>query len=106
MHLSRYGQGIRPGTHIRQGEIIGYVGSTGLSTGPHLDFRVWKNDQPIDPLRLDAPPANPVNTKNISFYYKIRDVWKRELDKLIIPKVQQIQENQIIADKVVNQFDF
>jgi murein DD-endopeptidase MepM/ murein hydrolase activator NlpD len=84
MHLSGYGTGIHPGKHVNQGEIIGYVGSTGLSTGPHLDFRVWKNDQPIDPLKLESPPAKPVKTEDLSSFYKTRDSWKNRLDSLIL----------------------
>jgi murein DD-endopeptidase MepM/ murein hydrolase activator NlpD len=86
MHLSKYGKGIRSGSRVRQGEIIGYVGSTGLSTGPHLDFRVWKNDQPINPLKLESPPAKPVKKEDLEFFNKVRDVWKGELDNLIIPE--------------------
>jgi murein DD-endopeptidase MepM/ murein hydrolase activator NlpD len=80
MHLSRYGEGIKPGKRVRQGEIIGYVGSTGLSTGPHLDFRVYKDGQPINPLKLESPPAKPVDEKDMDFFLKIKDVWKSELD--------------------------
>ncbi len=60
MHLSRFAKGIQVGSHVQQGEEIAYVGSTGLSTGPHLDFRVHKNGQPIDPLKMEAPPSEPV----------------------------------------------
>lgn len=60
LHLSKYANGLAVGKHVSQGELIGYVGSTGASTGPHLDFRVWKNGTPVDPLHMDAPPAEPV----------------------------------------------
>ena len=54
-HLSRYGRGIRSGRSVRQGQIIGYVGSTGASTGPHLHYEVWKNGKPVDVMRLKLP---------------------------------------------------
>lgn len=65
MHLSRYGAGIKSGVRVRQGDVIGYVGSTGMSTGPHLDFRVWKNGSPINPLKMDSPPSEPIKPENM-----------------------------------------
>lgn len=63
LHLSRFAQGLQTGQHVSQGQLIGYVGSTGASTGPHLDFRVWKGGSPIDPLKMESPPVEPVPAK-------------------------------------------
>jgi murein DD-endopeptidase MepM/ murein hydrolase activator NlpD len=61
LHLSDIADGVEPGTRVEQGETIGYVGSTGLSTGPHLDYRLWKFGEAIDPYTIDLPPAEPVD---------------------------------------------
>jgi murein DD-endopeptidase MepM/ murein hydrolase activator NlpD len=68
MHLSGYGPGIANGVRVRQGQVIGYVGMTGLASGPHLDFRVFFNGSPMDPLKVKAPPTEPVLQKNMNDY--------------------------------------
>ena len=60
LHLSKYGKGIATGARVTQGQVIGYVGSSGTSTGAHLDFRIWKNGTPIDPLKMESPPTEPI----------------------------------------------
>ncbi|MEI7662054.1 MAG: peptidoglycan DD-metalloendopeptidase family protein [Bacteroidota bacterium] len=65
-HLSGYAKGLKPGSHVQQGEVIGYVGSSGLATGAHLDFRVYRNGSPTDPLKLESPPSKPVDPKDLA----------------------------------------
>ncbi len=64
LHLKGFASGIKSGVYVKQGQLIGYVGTTGLSTGPHLDFRFYKNGQAIDPLKVEAPPVEPVSDTN------------------------------------------
>ncbi len=60
LHLSRFAQGIRAGTRVQQGQVIGYVGRTGLATGPHLDYRMKRNGSWVNPLKIKAAPADPL----------------------------------------------
>jgi murein DD-endopeptidase MepM/ murein hydrolase activator NlpD len=74
MHLSSFGSGIYAGAAVKQGDIIGYVGMSGMATGPHLDFRFYKNGYPVDPLKVDAPPVEPVLEENRDKFEKIKTV--------------------------------
>lgn len=64
LHMSKIGKGIKKGTRVRQGQVIGYVGSTGLATGPHLCFRFWKHGKQVDWLREKIPPSEPILAEN------------------------------------------
>lgn len=80
MHLSKFAKGIQIGSHVQQGEVIAYVGSTGLSTGPHLDFRVHKNGEPINPLKMEAPPSLPVKVELRDSFSIVKNSILAELD--------------------------
>jgi murein DD-endopeptidase MepM/ murein hydrolase activator NlpD len=69
-HLSRFTSGLRIGDRVKQGSVIGYVGSTGLATGPHLDFRVYQNGKAIDPLTMKSTPAIPISGENKAIFQK------------------------------------
>ena len=79
LHLSRYATGIMAGKRVRQGEVIGYVGSTGRSTGPHLDFRVWKNGTPINPLKMESPPAEPLKQENMDAFSAVSEKYRKQI---------------------------
>lgn len=71
MHLSGFAKGIKKGSKVKQGDLIGYVGSTGMSTGPHLDFRLCKNGTYINPLTFDSPSADPISDVNKTAFEEI-----------------------------------
>ena len=79
MHLSKFASGIKAGVRVAQGDVIGYVGSTGHSTGPHLDFRVWKDGTPIDPLSMISPPSEPLKSENLDSLGKMYTAYLKEV---------------------------
>ena len=80
LHLKGFAKGIRVGTRVSQGQLIGYVGSTGSSTGPHLDYRIKKNGTPIDPLKMPQEPAEPIAAAHKERFEAIRDRVVAELN--------------------------
>lgn len=80
LHLSKYAKGINVGTRVSQGQTICYVGNTGASTGPHLDFRVYKNGKAIDPLKIPSNPVEPIKKANEAAFEQIKAKVMAELE--------------------------
>ncbi len=85
LHMSRFAKGIKKGKIVKQGDIIGYVGSTGLATGPHVCYRFWKNGKQVDPYKQDLPEAEPIKPEYKEDYLDFMKSWKQKLDKIEIP---------------------
>ena len=101
MHLQSYAKGIAEGVRVKQGQVIGYVGSTGVSTGPHLDFRVFKNDTPIDPLKMESPPADPVKKEDMERFTREARYWMKAMRNPGVPEPYQEPAPQ--PDSLVSQ---
>lgn len=90
MHLAGFAKGLKVGSRVHQGDVIGYVGSTGLSTGPHLDFRVFLNGQAIDPLKMESPPSEPVPAAYLEAFNTLKDSLKVGLDSTEVVRSQSL----------------
>ncbi|UCG52018.1 MAG: peptidoglycan DD-metalloendopeptidase family protein [Candidatus Latescibacterota bacterium] len=73
LHLSRFAKGIRVGKRVSQGQVIGYVGATGIATGPHLDYRIKVGGKFVNPRRIKLPPKSPVPADEMALFERTRD---------------------------------
>jgi murein DD-endopeptidase MepM/ murein hydrolase activator NlpD len=87
LHLSRFAKGIRPGLRVKRGDIIGYVGNSGLATGPHLEFRLFKNRRPVDPLKEDLAYVEPVGKAHLEKFQQLTAKLKKILDGVGLAEV-------------------
>ncbi len=91
LHMSKIAKGIKPGTKVKQGQEIGYVGSTGLATGPHLCYRFWKSGKQVDALKVELPPSEPIKDEHKQAYFEQRDLIVNQLDLI------EYYKNEVLA---------
>ena len=86
LHMSRIAAGMMPGAKVRQGETIGYVGSTGLSTGPHVHYSFWQHGVQVDALKVELPPSAPIRTENLPAFEEAK--WRviKRLNLIQLPE--------------------
>ena len=86
LHMQRIAKGIYPGVQVKQGQVIGYVGSTGLATGPHVCFRFWKNGRQVNHLRENLPPPEPMKESELPFFFEVQKVKEAALQAIPFPE--------------------
>ena len=89
LHMQKFAPGIKPGVFVTQGQVIGYVGSTGLATGPHVCFRFWKNGKQVNHLRLNFPQAKPLPDDELPKFMELRDQYLKMIEGIEPVKVKK-----------------
>ncbi len=94
-HLSKFASGIRVGSRVQQGQVIGYVGTSGRSTGPHLHYEVRLNGKAKDPLRVTLPSSRKLDGKDLNEFKQVRGVIDAELARLLSQQSNTAQEARL-----------
>ena len=89
LHMSK--RAVKVGERVHQGDVIGYVGSTGLATGPHVCFRFWKNGEQVDHLREDFPTADPLTEEEILQFRAANLDVRERLQSIEVPEAEAVQ---------------
>ncbi len=92
LHMSKFARGIKKGMRVKQGEVIGYVGSTGLATGPHVCFRFWKSGRQVDHRKEKFETSDPIKEANREAFNATREKIKKRLDDILIPPTDLVSE--------------
>jgi murein DD-endopeptidase MepM/ murein hydrolase activator NlpD len=90
LHMVKIASGMRPGTRVKQGQIIGYVGHTGLAKGNHVCFRFWKNGVQVDALKIELPPSEPIKPEFVETFTSQSAQMREELDAITYPADQVV----------------
>jgi murein DD-endopeptidase MepM/ murein hydrolase activator NlpD len=80
LHMSKIASGMKAGTKVEQGQVIGYVGSTGLATGPHVCYRFWKNGKQVDPYKEEITKADPLTKNELPAFLEYIEELNKKLD--------------------------
>ncbi|MFA6830884.1 MAG: peptidoglycan DD-metalloendopeptidase family protein [Bacteroidaceae bacterium] len=96
LHLSRYAKGLHIGQRVKQGELIGYVGITGVATGPHLDFRIWSHGNAIDPTKIGQNKGPDIEKEYKAGFLAVKDSVVKKLQDYIIPNPIKKETDDIL----------
>ena len=96
--MQKFAAGIKVGTQVHQGQVIGYVGSTGLATGPHVCFRFWQNGKQVNHLKLKFPPAKPLADSLMTKFVEVRDELLPQLKSANPVRLERPAETATDAD--------
>ncbi|MEL7248886.1 MAG: peptidoglycan DD-metalloendopeptidase family protein, partial [Bacteroidota bacterium] len=99
LHMQKFAAGIKVGTQVHQGQTIGYVGSTGLATGPHVCFRFWQNGKQVNHLKLKFPPAKPLADSLMPKFIAVRDALVPQLKAAVPVKIERDE----VAEKIMEE---
>ena len=93
--MSRFAAGIRAGSHVSQGQIIGYVGSTGLATGPHVCFRFWRNGTQVDHRKLNFPSGEPMPSNLLPDFGAQRDELMKRFNQIKVTTAYNRDDSRV-----------